>query len=756
MTDRGGVGGSAAGGGFDYQARVAAFFAVQILRDRNRQAPIDLPPDVVIESLRCETDGKVDDLNLPLSNEGMIYVQAKRSVDAGQGFQDALDQFIRAFLEGRGITNVGCRGPRSRKPENNLFALVGRSISRPLRETLPRVLERIRGDGTLPIDRAAYDAEKDVFDDTLRKVNGVWETQTGRPPSNEELRSFLSSLWIVVLDPEARSTEERLAATHLGNEIAEESRQAQAAWEVLVSKCHDLIGDRGCADRHAIRRHLVHAGIALKPAKPVAEDIERLRKYSRTTGLYLEEHAAIRWGGSTLKISRPVTTVLTERAERESFLVVGEPGAGKSGVLFALFEELERRGRDVVLIAAENVTVNAAARLGEDLGRLDHDVVQVLAEWDGSEKGIVIIDALDAARWEGAVRALRGFISAVLRRCPRWSVVASIREYDLEHSPDLRALFEGTPPVPGFVDPRFRHTVHVCIPALSDEEIGSVRDQSAELGALIDGSPPDLRGLLRLPFNLHLAAELLASGVDAGTLSPVRTQVELMNRYWECRVTGDAGRRVEREDLLRRACAGMVERRSLRLDRTALLQGGRSGAALDGLLSDKALVEWRPSSEAPPNDRFIKYPHHILFDYAVARLLLPAEPVDLARCLAGDPDLAFIVRPSLALFFQRAWDRDPPKKYFWDAALEVIATGDIPAFGKLVGPAVAAIRFRAVSEMDPLLERYRGADDRMREAADRALAYLFQAGRAEAATREDFFFAPAARPWYDLVERITE
>jgi CHAT domain len=70
------------------------------------------------------------------------------------------------------------------------------------------------------------------------------------------------------------------------------------------------------------------------------KDIERLQLYSKRTSLALSEFSKIRVEDKVVKIDRPVTRCLKSIAEKESLLVVGDPGSGKSGLLYNFFEEL--------------------------------------------------------------------------------------------------------------------------------------------------------------------------------------------------------------------------------------------------------------------------------------------------------------------------------------------------------------------------------------------------------------------------------
>jgi len=54
--------------------------------------------------------------------------------------------------------------------------------------------------------------------------------------------------------------------------------------------------------------------------------------------------------------------------------------------------------------------------------------------------------------------------------------------------------------------------------------------QSPELKVLIEQAGPKLKELLVVPFNLRLLADLLNKGVDVEELTPIRTQLELLEK----------------------------------------------------------------------------------------------------------------------------------------------------------------------------------------------------------------------------------
>ncbi len=92
-------GGKAEASGGNYETLVATWYAHSVLLGGIAPPPFDLHADTQIVSFTCQSDAPVDDVNAVTSNTGIIFVQAKRSVDmssaANSSFAGTLDQFVR-------------------------------------------------------------------------------------------------------------------------------------------------------------------------------------------------------------------------------------------------------------------------------------------------------------------------------------------------------------------------------------------------------------------------------------------------------------------------------------------------------------------------------------------------------------------------------------------------------------------------------------------------------------------------------------
>jgi len=104
-----------------------------------------------------------------------------------------------------------------------------------------------------------------------------------------------------------------------------------------------------------------------------------------------------------------------------SLLVIGEPGAGKTGALVALAAQLITQPAPFVFFSVEPLV--GLAKLSDFRAELHltNDLLDVLTAWPGVEPGIFIIDALDASRGGPSEAVIASLIElAVARLGERW------------------------------------------------------------------------------------------------------------------------------------------------------------------------------------------------------------------------------------------------------------------------------------------------------------------------------------------------
>lgn len=277
-------------------------------------------------------------------------------------------------------------------------------------------------------------------------------------------------------------------------------------------------------------------GARLAPRLDFRKDIAALAAYSLQTeqtlaGLEVVEAET----GFPVGIARHCQAAVNSAALADNLLLIGEPGAGKSAVINALGRALRARGNEVVQLAVDRFSVESLEGLSRALG-LDHDLPAVLGGWDGPEPAFLLIDALDASRGGSGEAAFKRLIEFVVELGGRWTVVASIRTFDLRLGHNFRALFRGTPPDRALQGDGFGDVRHIQIPAWSEEEFAQLLAWAPRLAQVLEHSTPKLSELAMVPFNTRLLADLVASGAVSQDFSAIDSQIALLDLYWDRRV----------------------------------------------------------------------------------------------------------------------------------------------------------------------------------------------------------------------------
>jgi signal recognition particle GTPase len=716
MASARGGGGAATQSGIIYQNRVAAWMAVGILAEQEASPPWDLPANVSLKFLRCETEQPVDDLLIGTSEGGHVFIQAKHQLELGRNSQSefgkTIDQFIRQFLAYPTHTSSNRPWERPLDAKRDRLVLVTSSgSSAPIREELPNLLTKIRElSSHQEIREAASNSQKaeKVFDSVLSLITMIWQNIKGNEPTDDEKRQLLTLIRVQILDVDADGGEELSAKDRLRASVITQTNQADTAWSSLITFCGELAKRQSGADRAILQQHLIEEQIVLETIRSYRQDIERLQQYSYKTAQSLADFSEIKVGDETVKIARPVTQMLRLVAENESLLVIGDPGAGKSGTIYDFVKILNEEQHDVVFLAVDKLEAINSKGLREEL-ELDRSLDEVLLQWQNSKPGWLIIDALDAARSAISVKTFRDLISTIIKSGGRWRVVVSIRKFDLRYSVNLQELFRGRSAIShDFLDSEFRNIKHINISKLSDEELAQIEPQSQILADFVTKTEDKLRELLTIPFNLRLMGDLIGIEVNPDNLIPIKTQIELLDLYWNKRIIhvdddlGDA-----REALLRKVVEKMVETRSLRVNRSDVIDVNHSQSdsqLLKGVLSSHILTEWKSSNSVSVDRTILTFAHHVLFDYAVSCLILRGLTNITVKRLESEFDLALAIRPSIVFYFQHLWFLDSTRQNFWQVVLQILQSQAIPEIGKIIGLGVAAELIQNLSDCNPLFE----------------------------------------------------
>lgn len=129
----------------------------------------------------------------------------------------------------------------------------------------------------------------------------------------------------------------------------------------------------------------------------------------------LKEHSTLPFGpnpGDAVHIPRTEDlTALLGAAKSGHFLITGESGSGKSGLVYSLVESL-KESFPVVLLLAEDLSCGDWKGSANFPG-LTHTLDGVLGNWPAGTHAFLVTDALDAVRDANTQRRVRNVLRDV-------------------------------------------------------------------------------------------------------------------------------------------------------------------------------------------------------------------------------------------------------------------------------------------------------------------------------------------------------
>jgi hypothetical protein len=728
-------GGHATAAGMNFEAFVGAFYFAEMLSELRIDPKRGL--DAVPRSIRFETEAPVDDILVKTTANGYVFIQAKTNLRLSSSpeseFARVADQLVRQWLAcDQGSGERGWDRPFQNDLDRILIA-VGPQTPESVKVDLSTALETRRLSPDAPLNQKQTRA----LEHLTGQLSVAWKRSTGAEADAGSIDRLLRIISVISFDPEGA---DRIGAITALKTRLPASDSAEGALIALERISLGLTQRRAGLDAQGLRTALSTAGVVLTASPSYVDDVNALRAYTARTRSQLSAYEEISIDGSASRIERDCTVAVVEAAARESFLLVGEPGAGKSAVLNSAATELAASGHEVIQLAVDRLPVQSQEGLKDQLG-LQHPLRDVLANWPGNDAIILFIDALDATRGGPSEAVFRALIKDALElgqeRC---RVVASIRSFDLKLGVQYRDLFKGQPPSERFVDGGISNVRHLLVPSWSSDELRHLLAVQPKLAIAIERGGSRLRDLALVPFNTRLLADLLDAGVTPDAFGNVGSQVELLDAYWQWRVarhgTGAAL-------VLRQVVAAMVQNKQLRADRIA--SNIVPADALDLLMRDNVLV-------SVDSDRFIGFRHHILFDYSASRVYLNpgdvAETVSIAR---ADRGLGFMLAPALNFALQEQWATDKTKRsQFWRAVFALAGNLDVDPIARSVAARVASELPKCGEDVSALIEK-------LVEQAPPAAPAISTISQivGSLAVRADDKLPLEIEPWAHLVEGIS-
>jgi hypothetical protein len=451
----------------------------------------------------------------------------------------------------------------------------------------------------------------------------------------------------------------------LKNNIVQK-RTARAAFTTLVHECEERMKRRTSFTIREIRRVLEQNGVTLLAPEDYRKEVDALKKKSLQLRDSLSASTRLDVGdGHPIPIPRKVLGIAKAAAKGGPVLLVGEPGAGKTGVVTELADQLEADGGVVLLL---KVSASGLTGLRSDLA-LSHSLRDVLENWPGAAPAYLLIDGLDEARGGPADAEYRSLIADVLGfPDSRWKLVASVRSFDLRAGQQYKSLFKGAPPNAEFAasGSDLANVRQIEVRPWSDAEFDLLMAKAPKLRKAIEAAGAKLREIALVPFNTQLLAEVISLGASDEELGSIRNQTDLLEEYWDHRI---APLGADGKACLTSVIEAMVTERGVEADAGPLEK--EHGAMLDRLQQVGVLVPRR-------NGRQIAFRHNILFDYVASRLYLdPFKPEHLQQMFLRDRGLGLILGPALGYALQELWDDQADHTLFWELVTLLVSDKNV-------------------------------------------------------------------------------
>ena len=676
------AGGRATQAGMDFQASVGVWFSSHLVSSTPVGNRFGLGVGAFPVQLQFETGTGLDDLEIHLSDGSLILVQCKTRPGLAIGSNSAIASTLVQLA-----SYVLARYQSSTAVDFSLTsAVLAVSNDAPISlNNLNAACRMFDTNGSwaqvYPLVNQEQRGALDIF---RQHINDFWFAQSGHNVTEELLALMAKMFRIVRFDLSDAGYDLRESARVVGTRLYGDENAGFAPVEALQTIVRRLMRSGAPTDSLGMLNLLRNAGYEDTQSPLFNADIARLKSKTQDEVDRLIRHSRLSIGSGVV-IPRRCLPALKDAVNSGSLLVIGEPGAGKTGVLVSLAQERLTAQLPTIFLSVDDLY---GISHENDLIRaldLNSPIITVLKNWPGCQPGLIIIDALDASRGGPSEIVFSRLIANAIQAVgDRWSIVASIRTFDLRNGRRFRDAVRGTPPSGEYSEQGFDNVRHFKIPSLSDDEIEILRRICPELENLFNLAPIAFQSLLKNVFNLSIASELISGGTTTASFDNIVTQSELLEAYEDQRLP------TSRLKLAVKTSVEVMVRRQRLTIKTVDVEH----EALDDVLSSGVIVS--------SGDR-IQFAHHVLFDHAAGRFYLDWDDTQsLKTQITSDPAIGLLLGPSLRFAMERVWREDSIGRLkTWELTLGITNSVGID-------PVVASVALRTIAERVTKVEDVQG------------------------------------------------
>lgn len=588
-----------------FQAEIAQQLVAALISGVEVGSGLGVAPNRVVR-LQCEARDAVDDIVATLENGWRLFFQCKTNValstTSNSPLASTISQLVRLRKQLAGDTN------------SRVILAAGSNSASTLR-TLEQGLRLFDSGGDW--DATVASASSEVAN-ALRLFAS--HAQAEQPALSKLDLAALAQMFTVV-----RFEGNGLSSIFGSNDGLAEvygTEHATAARTAIKVLARELVASGAPADRLSLLRTLRIRGQTDVDFPLFAQDFRALRNYSTMELRQFSRHEKLT---GSISIERDCLAELRAVVDSGSVVVTGEPGCGKTGLLVALARRLLVAHPNTIFISAENLSGLATKGQLDELVGTQHPLIDVLANWPGPTPRFLVIDSLDATRGGHSERLLQRLISDVLATGD-WTVVASVRDFDLRVGRRWRELFHGPPASTAYSNAEMSTVRHFATPLLTDAELSKLAEQSKSICELLSSAPSGLTGVLRNVFNLSIAAEM--RDYTPVNLADIRTQSDLLSQYEDIRIDSQP---------LRRAAVATVKT----IERLGALRVRNTDVETNEL---DALVQ---RGVLTTNSDRVSFTHHVLFDHITARYYLDHDDADRLAAQVKTGIQSLLLAPAL-------------------------------------------------------------------------------------------------------------